>query len=65
MYGVLKSIGVHDLQGLTDEVQNDLGAWGSEKREPIRSIKRTHARGNNQVLLRSSKPRLPLVVVKV
>jgi hypothetical protein len=29
MYGVLKSIGVHDLPGVTDHAQNDLGASGS------------------------------------
>lgn len=65
VWGSWGIVGVHDLQGMTDEVQNDPGAPGSEKRKPIRSIKRTHARGNNQVLLRRSKPRLPLVMVKV
>ena len=44
MYGVLKSFGVRHRGCCTDEVQNDLGAPGSEKEA-------------NQVVLAHARPR--------
>jgi hypothetical protein len=51
MYGVLKSIGVHDLQGMTDDPQNDLGALGGFGIGSQSGYFGLRARGNNQVLL--------------